>query len=344
MNICTWIYCDEAHEESHYPQVGQKSSRKKFQEVYWKCVATFFATSRRMNPNAKHVLFTNSERIPRVEGFDLETFLTREMEVDVRKLSLTYRVPDRYYGLWKNQFYLFDILQHIVEENSGEDEKYLVLDSDCIWIKPALQIERLLDLHGLLTMTADIDENPDYVMNGLSRRHMQEIYEELMGSPLDQPPLYFGGEWFAAKKSEIRRVVTELDEVWTTSLQRFADNRPKFNEEAQMLSYVYYKLGYEPKTANSIIKRIWTQLYGAHNVLPEDHSLTIWHLPVEKKLGLARLYEDVIRKDSAFWRYGNSVAYVAYLSKKLGIPRRSGVKFILDAQRLVYQKLFGVYR
>lgn len=62
----------------------------------------------------------------------------------------------------------------------------------------------------------------------------------------------------------------------------FADNRRKFNEEAHMLSFVYYKLGYEAKTANTIIKRIWTQLYGTHNVLPEDHSLTIWHLPVEK--------------------------------------------------------------
>jgi len=132
--------------------------------------------------------------------------------------------------------------------------------------------------------------------------------------------------------------------VWALSMERFSNRQRKFNEEAQMLSYVYYKLGYEAKTANPFIKRMWTHLYGAHNAGPEDLSLTVWHLPIEKKLGLSRLFADVARSRSAFWLSGDGESYVSYLSRKLGIPRRSGIKYLLDAHSLFRQKLFGTYR
>lgn len=343
MLISTWIHCDEEHEESRYPQVGDKSSSRKFQEVYWKCVTTFFATSRRMNPGAKHVLFTNVARIPSVGGFDLESFLRNRLDVEVRTLPLTYRVPDGYYGSWKNQFYLFDILKDIAASGADDGEKHIVMDSDCVWLKSADPIERLLERHGLLTMTADVDDEPEYVMNGLSRYQMGRIYEEMLGVRVEEPPPYYGGEWFAATAREVRRVIREIDHVWQDSMKRFAEGRDKFNEEAQMLSFVYYKLGYPARTANPYIRRIWTPLGGISNASIRDLELAIWHLPSEKKLGLSRMFAHVVRPDSPFWKSRSDSDYAAYLARKLGIPRRSGAKLLLDAQNLVFQKMFRLY-
>jgi hypothetical protein len=64
--ISTWIYLDNPNESSEYPQVGKASHLQSFQNVYWKCVAVFYALSVRMNPNRKHILFSNQtwEELP----------------------------------------------------------------------------------------------------------------------------------------------------------------------------------------------------------------------------------------------------------------------------------------
>lgn len=343
MNICTWIYCDEEHEESEYPQVGKKSSHKKFQEVYWRCVATFFATSCRNNPKANHFLFTNVDKVPEINGFNLDEFLTKKLQVKLIKLSLTYRTPDGYYGSWKNQFYLFDILKHIVSANSEDNANYVILDSDCVWLRSADEIESKIDQYGLLTMTADVDDDTEFVMNGLSRNDMRTIYEEMLGRKINHVPYYFGGEWFAANVREIKKVVRELDEVWEENMERYARNKAKFNEEAQMLSYVYYKLGYKEKTANRIIKRMWTQLKGFNNVVEGDRALTIWHLPSEKKLGLARLYREIICPDSFFWSAPDGDSILNYMSRIMGIPKRSFYKTIIDAKSLLFGKVLNIH-
>ncbi|MCZ8522655.1 hypothetical protein [Paenibacillus caseinilyticus] len=292
-----------------------------------------------MNPTARHLLYTNASEIPSVDGFDLNGFLRERLGVEVVRMELTYRTPPGYYGSWKNQFYLFDILKSIAAAEEDDTEPYLVLDSDCVWLRSAGEIEKAIGRHGLLTMTADVDHDTEFVMNGLSRRQMKGLYEELLGHPLPGIPYYYGGEWFAANAGEFRRVMAELGGVWEQSMQRFAGGKAKFNEEAQMLSYVYDKLGYESRTANVFIKRIWTQLTGFNNVEEQDRQLTLWHLPSEKKLGIARLYAEVIREESAFWQTDGGAAYVDYMAAVMGVPKRSVAKTLKDARALIFHKL-----
>ena len=112
--ICTWIYLDSLDESSEYPQVGKKSHLPDFQKVYWKCVAVFFACSTRFNPNRRHVLFTNQQQqqFPEIDGFDLGSFL-KTLNVEIVTIPLSWQTPEGYFGKWRNQFYIFDILQFI---------------------------------------------------------------------------------------------------------------------------------------------------------------------------------------------------------------------------------------
>ena len=131
--IATWIYCDLDGEESIYPQVGGKSSTKNFQAVYWQCVATFFASSIRHNPSARHVVFTNETRLPKIDGLDLAKFLG-ELCVEIHVLPLGHNTPKGYFGAWKNQFYVLDIINYINE--NMRFLSVLLVDSDCVIIKP----------------------------------------------------------------------------------------------------------------------------------------------------------------------------------------------------------------
>jgi hypothetical protein len=337
MNICTWIYCDSNQEESLYPQVGGNSSSLRFQEIYWKCVVVFFATSIRNNPDQNHILFTNTKSVQPMERFDLIGFLT-ELGVSIIHLPLTYRTPDGYYGSWKNQFFIFDILNYI-QPLAEENEQYIILDSDCIWIRPATQISQAIQQAGLLTMVADIENSPNYTMNGISRLNMKEIYNELGVSTKDEAPHYYGGEMFAAKGSEIKLVVDEINEVWSKSMSRFEKGKLKFNEEAHMLSYIYFKLGYSHKSGNKYIKRIWTQLFGSNNVDGTEKFLTIWHMPTEKKLGIKRLFIHVINKKSLFWKIPVGDAFISYLQRSVGLPRRNLSKLIADIYDSLISKI-----
>ena len=118
--IATWLYAEQVGEESAYPQVGGVSSSPAFQAVYWRCVALFFATSIRHNPAARHLLYTNLDGVPHVDGFDLPAFLDR-LGVEVVQVPFTYQPPPGYYSAWRNQFYVFDLIQDLARRSMPDD-------------------------------------------------------------------------------------------------------------------------------------------------------------------------------------------------------------------------------
>ncbi len=326
IHICTWIYADLPGEESFYPQVVGQSSSTRFLATYWRCLVIFFSSSLRHNPQARHVLFTNLPQVPQIDDFDTQAFFQRH-GIELVTLPLTYRTPPGYHGAWRNQFYIFDILHYISQHNSNPDDRYLILDSDCVWIKPCDRIAQDLDRYG--TLTYDLKLPPDYSMNGLSRRDMQQIFSEMDHTPVAEVPKYFGGEWFAATVAEISRLAAEAPAVWQQSLERFARGEAKFNEEAHTLSYLYHRLGYAPGTANPYIRQIWTA-FRFRNASPEDFDLTVWHVPAEKMYGLRRLFRQVVDPQSRFWQLPLGPDFARYLSRYLSIPRRTPVKLLQD--------------
>lgn len=333
--ICTWLHADDATSESSYYAVGSRSSTPHFQAVYWRCVAVFFATSVRNNPTARHRLYTNQRPAPVVDGLDVHRFLQR-LGVEFVSLPFTYQPPPGYHPAWRNQFYLFDIVQHLAATSTAGDVLF-VLDSDCFWINAATQMREEVRHHGLLTY--DVGLPPGERQNGLTRVDMQLLYERLLERPLEAPPPYLGGEFYAATGAATQKVAEEIDRLWQTQLRWFAEGSLKFNEEAQALSFIYYRLGYATGTANRYIKRIWTTLLRSNNAFPEDYALTLWHVPAEKRYGIPRLFQAVRDPASPFWTLPVGKDLAAYLGRFLGIPQRSREKFLDDLRGAVRYKL-----
>lgn len=333
--IATWLYAEMPGAESTYPNVvgvGASSSLQ-FQAVYWRCVAVFFATSVRCNPDARHVLLSNVPRAPTVDGLDLGAFL-EDLGVEAVVVPFTYAPPAGYFGSWGNQFYVFDLIRWL-SENVERDEVAFLLDSDCLWVRPVGAFERAVREHGLLTYEVPIP--PEEVQNGLSRRQAGAIYADL-GAPAEDPP-YIGGEVFAATGADAQRVVAELNPLWDALLERHREGKDKFNEEAQALSFIYHKLRYPTDTAAPFIRRIWTTLFDTATALPADLDLTVWHLPSEKRYGIRRLFPEVMDRRSTFWSVPIGAPFVAYLGRKMGVPRRSPQKLARDLAVAIPRKI-----
>src|SRR5205085_6489330 len=112
------------------------SSSQTHQNIYWRCLLVFYITSKRFNRNEKHLLFTNVKRLPIVDGRKVSSILD-QLDVEVVFTDFKYKTPKGYYGAFQNQFYEFSILEHLAKSNANDNDLYLVLDSDCIFLKPA---------------------------------------------------------------------------------------------------------------------------------------------------------------------------------------------------------------
>ncbi|MEQ1745554.1 MAG: hypothetical protein ABMA02_09015 [Saprospiraceae bacterium] len=330
--ISTWIYLDAPEERSDYPQVGKQSHLPEFQMVYWKCVAVFYALSKRVNPNARHILFTNQreDQLPVDQGFNWPHFL-RQLEVEIVTLPLTWQTPSGFHGMWRNQFYIFDILQFFEKQVHDDDSALLVFDSDCLINRPLDRLVREIQKDGLLVLTIpfDLDDN----INGITRRDMRRLFAELDGgTDPGYDPIYYGGEVFASTLPAVRQINARMPGLWENMLTRYEAKTAKFNEEAHFLSYFYNKIRkFGP--LEPFIRRIWTSTRYT-DVQASDADLPIWHLPSEKTGGIAILFD---------WLRANRPlpASITELGMLVGVPVRSRYRNL--RHRLKYTALYRLW-
>lgn len=317
-HICTWLCADEKGEESIFPQTGQKSSTQSHQNIYWRCLTVFYITSRRFNKQEKHLLFTNVKNLPIVDGRNISDIL-RDLDVEVIFTDFKYKTPKGYWGAFQNQFYEFSILEHITLNNNNPDDQYMILDSDCIFMRPAKQLFDEAAANGGFLSFED-ECTTELVINGLSRKNMKTVYEELLGRQINEIPGYHLGEFYLSSVKNTKAIFSDFKELWKIMLERHSAGLPKFNEEAHTLSYLYYKNDLKATANKTLMKRIWTNPLFYRNVATSDTQLAIWHLPAEKTFGIARLYEYFM---NASRNYGFDISdedYAEYVQKALGIP------------------------
>jgi len=318
--ICTWLCADEKGEESLFPQTGQLSSSAAHQHIYWRCLLVFFITSKRFNREERHVLFTNVKALPVVDGNDVSRMLA-DMDVDVVFTDFRYKTPKGYYGAFQNQFYEFSILEHIAKSGAPGSDQYLILDSDCIFLKPVADLFEAAKPEGFISFHDPVE--PDYVINGLSRNDLRNLYEELMQTRVREVPAYHLGEFLLCSVERIRRIYADFTELWPELLERHREGKMKFNEEAHTLSYLYFRQGLRPARENRWMKRIWTNPLFYRNVEDDDAGLAIWHLPAEKTFGIYELYEHLVKRLPGNGAGLNGDAYTQLVQQSLGVPRLS---------------------
>ncbi|WP_316809988.1 hypothetical protein [Pedobacter heparinus] len=316
-HICTWLCADEVGEESIYPQTGEKSSGKKHQQIYWRCVLLFYATSRRFNRSQKHLLFTNVKLLPIVDEISVQVML-KDMNVEVIHTDFKYKTPKGYFNLFQNQFYEFSILEYIIQHNNNQEDQYLILDSDCIFTKSVADLFEEAKPAGFISFEDAC--TTELVIHGLSRINMKHLYEDLSGASVNEIPGYHLGEFFLANVKNIRLIFKGFKELWPELMRRHEAGLPKFNEEAQTLSYLYYKNGFKSSTKTHYLKRIWTNPVFYRNVETSDTEVSIWHLPAEKTFGLARLYAKLIIEPADYGFYLSHDIFINTVKTTLGIP------------------------
>jgi len=315
--ICTWLCADVKGEESIYPQTGEKSSGQKHQNIYWRCLVLFYATSKRFNKQEKHLLFTNVRSLPVVDGKSVKEMLD-DLGVEVIFTDFKYKTPKGYFDLFQNQFYEFSILEYITKNYNVQDDQFLILDSDCIFTRPAAALFEEAKPAGFISFEDAC--TTELVIHGLSRVDMKHLYEDLSGRDVPEIPGYHLGEFFLANVKNINIIFNDFLRLWPELQRRFAEGLPKFNEEAQTLSYIYYKNNFKASTKTTFLKRIWTNPVFYRNVEQTDPEVMIWHLPSEKTYGLAHLY-TILVEESADYGFGLSDHdYMETLKTTLGIP------------------------
>lgn len=319
--IATWFVADDAGNATYFPQIETRSDSFEAQAIYWRCVIGFFASSLAVNPDCRHVFFTNA-KIPVLDGLDLEELLIR-WRVEVVHLDITRRLPRGSVSRWGNQFYVFDVIEYWASNES--DCPLVLLDSDCVWIRSARQLTGALAEAGALTYVLELSDGAQ--MNGLSPNEMARFVASNSGVNRDAVP-YCAGEFIAATGAMVGKMADLEKQLWPAVMQQSADS-PR--EEAHLLSIIYAMLGVAPGAGNQFIRRMWTT-FRYNDVSAADMDLTVWHLPAEKRTGFADLYRQVVRHAELDPREGQVPMglNLANYSKIMGVPQRSVSKFAGD--------------
>jgi len=319
--IATWFVADDESEATYFPQIGSQSHAQDSQAVYWRCAVVFFASSLAVNPDCRHIMFTNSD-LPVIDGLDVQATLAR-WGVEVVHCPITWRLPLGSVSSWGNQFYVFDIMEYWI--GAEETLPLIILDSDCVWTRSAEGIVEAVEKYGALAYELNYPPRAD--INGLTTGQMAEFLAKHSTVRSDVVP-YCAGEFIAASSETIRRVCGTARKLWPAVIEQ-GPNCPR--EEAHLLSIIYAMEGIIPGTGNPFIKRMWTA-FRYNNVTTDDLSKAIWHLPAEKRTGFSDLFTDLIPHsgyDPREMPHALGLDAGRY-AKFFGIPRRSGSKFVRD--------------
>jgi hypothetical protein len=323
--VSTWILIDDDRTSSFFPQAGRMpSSDPRVQRIYWRCVVVFFATAIKSNgAHCRYRLYTNSSADLSASGLETQAAL-REMKVEIVHLDFTFNPPDGYCDRFRNQFYIFDILGFIAAEADSRCD--LVLDSDCLCLRPLEELFEATRQNGALTLTDGYQCGQD--INGLTREQMQELFRDL-GCDLASPPEYLCGELYCATSDVSRKIASHVKEVFAESIQRWTDRKLRFFEEAQLLTYFYYRLQIAPGSAGRFARRVWTG-FQFHNGEEIDRNRHILHLPGEKRFGFKKLFHLVLSKASWFNGLPYGPKWIAKVNHTVGIPQPSKWKMFVE--------------
>lgn len=338
--ISTWVYLDSEEEKSKYPNNSVKASSDspKFQAIYWRCVIVFFQTSLRFHKNRRHILFTNTDTLPLLDGFCIKDFFDKH-NIEVITVKNKYPLPNGYFNTFRNQFFEFSILQK-VSKFIAKDDTFLMLDSDCIFKSSCDEIFKELTVSKYTSTTYAFNDTKEYKINGLTGNQMSKLFNDF-GVHQDSIPYYSGGEILLCKGDFIENVVNDFPSLFNDLMKRNSEGRLKFNEEAHVLSYFYYKYKGNIGGLNAHIKRMWTNHNYYRNIEKNDFKKAIWHLPNEKGQGFESMFNDIVNNK---FNFENDEMYLSYAKNIMLDPKNHKVDYYkrLKKNVLIIAKALGL--
>ena len=132
--IATWFYKESKEDASFYPQAGKRGDSALVHSIYMQIQVPFFTTFRHYHPDDKLLFFSNLDQFP-----DYLERLFKELRIETVTLPYLCIPPKGWYGAWRNQFYLYDILRYM-EKRMQADDTLLICDADCLCMRPLEQL------------------------------------------------------------------------------------------------------------------------------------------------------------------------------------------------------------
>lgn len=329
--IVTWFLKDDEETASFFPNVGAQSTDARAVETYLRCVYCFYLTSLSANPNVPHAFFTNSTALT-IGSLDLLNVL-ESWGIQLHHVPLTYRVPSTWQAAFRNQFYVYDIIERLSADD--RPDWALIADSDCVWNGPCNRIATTIMQDGVGSISLDYPESK--VTNGLSRIEMRQIMPSLGLSPHgNQVPEYCGGEAIGLRKDTCCRIASQSRLLFERILKHHAKDHSFICEEAHVFSMMCCDMQLPCGNLNGMVKRIWTA-QRFRNTSPQDIFVHLWHLPAEKRYGFEDLYATFAKHQRSFGLLSDGERS-AQLRKYLGVPKRSFSKVLLDSKKRLYRR------
>lgn len=298
-------------------------------------MVVFFETARRAlghSTREKLVLFTNSNTLPNVDGINLADYLAN---LDVRIVVIPYTwKPAGRIRLWFNQFYLFDILSHLGQTLTDGDA-VLIADCDCVFVRDPSSTFELIRRDGFLLITVDETLTCDEKINGLSRREAEAVYERLSSKRPQTPPNYFGGECYGLTRETLLKLMPLACEAKPKNDEFAANGELYLSDEAHLISYLMWRMGFTKSNGNEKVRRIWTT-WKNNTTRAEDLTLTLWHLPSEKQVGFDRVFKKLSTWPPTWTHEQN----LHWLAREMGVGRKYMRKYATHLWRAVKKHLF----
>lgn len=327
--VSTWFYVQGSEEGGNFAQIREDSASENFRDIYRRCIAVFFATARRANPDAQLVLYLN--RPWGISNTNVATevgLILGNLNVELRVIPYLHEPPASFTASWRNQFFVIDVLRDLTKRLEPSDNM-VILDSDIVWTTKlrAQSFWKSLSVNGLATYEVGYPNAKP--VNGLSIDDLSRFLKSLRTAHSARIS-YCGGEIVGANGSCIQKLSQQAEDIWAQLMALHDKDHLLAFEEAHVLSLAYASLGHEPGNCNGHIRRLWTQPLKPRNVGADDLSLTMWHTPAEKKYGFARVYRHLIENDLHEFLSASDDDFIRRMSGHLGIPKNSLLKVFCD--------------
>jgi hypothetical protein len=242
--IISWFYSEDNQLKSHYPQVNMDSTSSKFQEVYWKCIVSFYTSSLKNNKDMKHIFYTNVSEFPQLRKFNLKNFFENN-QIEIRYRELSNKTPADWHSAWRNQFFVFDILDDLSGSVTVKDN-ILILDSDCIVTRDLTELFQSIEKLGAVLYDCGYEDT--HVINGVSIEDMRQLFYDYYQER--ESIRYYGGEFIALRGDLIGRMLEEYSILWSINYKKYESKLKKLTEEAHFLSFIYHRLNLFNITCN----------------------------------------------------------------------------------------------
>ncbi|MCU0447408.1 MAG: hypothetical protein MUE85_21130 [Microscillaceae bacterium] len=321
----------EPDEKVLYPQLKDVNAQDR-RWLYWQCVYVFFATSKRFNPSSRHILYTNEQAQVVKNGLDLLAKI-KELGVEVKFHQFQhFNPPKGYSNTFKNAFYKMDV----IKELGKEEGNFILLDSDCVWIKPVSTLNTMMDwekeilLYDTFTSTDPAKRDPKITKDNLYKSEVGKVFKQIDENYPFAEPHVFGGEVIGGNAQNLKIVAEELDKSFyhiltkyksEAELPRFPNGKNIFSGMEYWTSMIYNQMPLPYRDARAHIRRIWTA-FRVSSVKKSDFDLTIWHMPAEKKQGFPNLFQQMLKPQSKFWTLPLDKLPV-YMGEYLGITDKT---------------------